>query len=170
MGLIVEDGTIIVDANSFCTLAEIRAYGADRGIVFGNDASLTIFAIMATDYLISRQDEFVGSVVSPDQDLPWPRQNVAKSDGSLFATNSIPKALKNAQSQLCIEQFNGVTILPTINPFETGGFVVHEKVDVLETEFSEKIQTTKQPRMPSVELWLKSLIRPTGFGLPVIHV
>jgi len=160
MALIVENGSIVEGANSYATLAQIRAYAADRGVTLSDDDTvLTPYAILATDYLESKSDLFVGKQVQTNQPLSWPRQGVIQTDNSYFPTNQIPPALVNAQCQLVIEQVqNGVTLLPTIDRFHTGGFVTHEKLGPMETTFSERVGTTVEPIMPAVDSLLKSLM------------
>lgn len=178
MPLIVEDGTAPANANSFATLAFIRSYASDRGIdlsVVGGttDAALTAIAIKATDYLESLAKRYVGQPNSPNQSLSWPRANVLNFDGSSFpntGAGSIPVPLQCAEAQLCIEQNNGVVLMPTTDFNNAGGFVLREKTDVLETTFSERIGTTKEPLMPIVERWLQTLVTPRPGGLVAVRV
>lgn len=173
MALIVEDGTAPANANSFATLAFIRAYAADRGVDLAaiTDLALTAFAIKATDWLGTK--DYVGTPNSVAQNLLWPRSGVINFDGSSFpntGVGSIPVTLQNAEAQLCIEQNNGVDLMPTVDNNTTGGFVVSRKVDVIETQFSERIGTLKQPLMPKVDRWLQGLLSSSGGSLNVVRV
>lgn len=168
MPLIVEDGTGVVDANSYNTLQELRDYATLRGVTLPTDAALTAFAVIATDYLESFGDRFVGTLTNVDQALSWPRSNVLKSDGSPFPTNSIPKALKFAQCQLCVEQNNGIVIMPSVD--NTGGFVIREKIDTIETMYSQKVVPSTQPYLPLVDSLLQSLLQNGGSLLRCVRV
>jgi hypothetical protein len=170
MPLVLEDGTGVVTANSYVAIADVRTFATDRGIDLSalSDAAVTAFILKATDYLETFAMLFVGNPNSVTQGLSFPRANIVNADGSSFPNTgaaSIPLALKNAQCQLCLEQNNGVTLLPTVDHNTDGGFIIREKVDVLETTYSEKIGTSRQPLMPSVERWLNNLLtkRPSGF-------
>ena len=64
MSLIVEDGTGLPDANSYCDLDEIRSYAADRGVALSSDDAIIIaFAIKATDYLESYAELWVNQLI-----------------------------------------------------------------------------------------------------------
>jgi hypothetical protein len=175
MALVIEDGSGVPTANSYNTLVEIRAFALDRGVDLSvlSDAALTAFALKSIDYLETFANLFVGSPATITQGLSWPRINVINSDGSSFPSSgaaSIPVALKNAESQLCIEQNNGVVLLPTVDHNADGGFVIRRKVDVLETAFSERIGTSKSPFMPAVNRWLDNLLVKRPSGLTAVRV
>lgn len=164
IAIIIEDGTQVVNANSYVDLATVRSYALNRGVALSvTDDVVAAQLILAKDYIESKNDEFVGSRVTTTQVLSWPRQNVLQFDGSFLPTNTIPQALKDAQCQLVIEQFNGIVLMPTTDP-ASGGFVTHEKVDVLETTYSERVGTTREPIMRAVDALLKTLLS-TGSGI-----
>lgn len=173
MAFVVEDGTAKPNANSFADLATIRAYAADRGIDLSapgtSDAALQALAVKATDYLASFAKQYVGQPTTITQALPWPRTGVINSDGTAFPDNDIPDALVNACCQLCIEENNGVNLQRT-SDYGASGFVVRSKVDVIETQFSERIGTSKAPLMPAVDRWLDTLLAPRASGLAVVRV
>lgn len=172
MSLIVEDGTGLPDANSYCDLDEIRSYAADRGVALSSDDAIIIaFAIKATDYLESYAELFVGKPANLTQSLSWPRKWVMQDQSNPLPDDVIPQKLKDAESQLCIEQNNGVNLFPTTDPATTGGFVVREKIDVIETQYSERISITGLPIMPAVDSLLQFLLwNRSPLGLKVVRV
>jgi hypothetical protein len=178
MPLIIEDGSGVANATCYgvddaaTTLDAARRFASDRGVVLSDDdAAITAYLLKAMDYIESREDEFVGERTDVDQSLSWPRKCVIKRDGSAFPDDEIPQSLLNALYQLCIEQFNGVALMPTTDNAGNGGFVIKEKVDVLETTYSEKIGTTRDPIMPAVEAWLKSIVsNASGFPLRTVRI
>lgn len=101
MALVIEDGTIVANANSYVTDAEYVAYAAARGKTIGLDAAAReIELILANDYLEGQ--EFKGWRVEPDnQELAWPRSNVL-ANGRFIDSGTIPKELKNAQIEAAI--------------------------------------------------------------------
>jgi hypothetical protein len=103
VALIIEDGSIVDNANSFVTVTEIINYAEIRGIIISADTvKLAQFAILAMDYLVSREQSMKGTRVSDLQELPYPRFNV-RYNGYYITGSEIPKELKNAQIELTIQ-------------------------------------------------------------------
>lgn len=175
--MIVEHGQSASDSNVYgvvdapTTLAAARAYALARGVVLSvDDAVVSAQLVKGTDYIESKAAQFVGMPTIVTQALSWPRSNVLLSDGSLLANNVLPQALLNALYQLCIEQFNGITLMPSTDNTQ-GGYVIREKVDVLETSFSERIGTTRSPLLPAVDTLLASLYYSgAAFGMQAIRL
>jgi hypothetical protein len=169
MALNVEDGTIVANANSYATLVFIKSYAADRGVVISDDdpAVTTSFAIKATDYIETFARQFVGTQKTVGQSLSWPRSNVTYSDGTPFPDNVIPITLQQAEAQLVIEQMQGIDLMPSVNT----PMVIREKIDVLETQYSEKIGVSLQPWMPRVEALLSKLFyNSSGLAMRSVRV
>lgn len=167
MTLIIEDGSIVVNANSYVTVAEARAYALARGVTLSAvDSELEADLVLSMDYLESKGSCYKGVKTDPEnQELQWPRYG-AKIDGLIFPSDSIPKYLKNAQMQLSIEKYNDVDLMPTANE----PFIIKEKVSVIETEYSEKINTSLTPYIQSVDALLEPICNTSGFGVKVIRV
>jgi hypothetical protein len=164
MPAVIETGAGVTGANCYgvtdiaATMAAARAYATLRGVVLSaDDPTLTAQLVKATDYIESLQAQFVGLPALTTQGLSWPRKNVVNSDGSSFPSNALPTALLNALYQLCIEQFNGVILMPTTDPSTSGGFVISEKIDVIETHYSERVGVTRAPIMPQVDGWIAKI-------------
>jgi hypothetical protein len=164
MALTIEAGSGIANANSYgevdatTTRANAIAFAADRGFTI-DPAIIDRYLIKGTDYIETFRDRFVGQVVDVLQSLSWPRKNVFYPDQSDFPENELPKALIDALYQCCIEQKNGIDLAPSYEGSQ--GFVIEEKVDVIETRYSPKIQPTGLPSLPLVDAYLKSLLRPS---------
>lgn len=148
--LIVEDGSIVTDANSFVTEDQIVTYAAMRGIAlpYTTDAhkdAVAVLGIKAVDYL--RVLSWRGELVDPNQTMPWPRKNL--SGNPTIAEDAIPPAVLEAQFQLVLLVNGGTDLLPT----SAGtGFVIKEKVGPIETLYSEKvgISTNGLPILPGI--------------------
>lgn len=172
--LVVEIGAGLPNANTYgevdqaTTLAKMRQFGAMRGAVISADDNIALpLLVRATDYLESKARLYVGKQASVTQALSWPRKCVKLEDGSILASDVLPQALINALYQLCIEQTLGVTLQPSIDPQRDGGFITREKIDVIETSYSERLRTLSEPNMPSVDAFLAPLLfntRAFGFG------
>lgn len=149
MALIIEDGTVISDANSYVTVAEVRAYALARGITLSTtDSDVEVYLIKAGDYLNSI-DNFRGDAVEFEQSMKWPRSNVYVGLYPV-ASDAIPTAIKKAQMQLVLHLADGIDL----NPITTGNFIKREKIGPLETEYSENINTDAAPTLPLVEALL----------------
>lgn len=99
MTLIVENGTIVANANSYVSDAEYVAFAAARGYTIGVDATAReIELTKAMDYLEGHRDRFKGIKVNRNQPLQWPRVSVF-IDGYQTDSNIIPSELKNAQME-----------------------------------------------------------------------
>lgn len=158
MTLIVEDGTLVVDANSYIDLATSREYSTARSIVpRADDGDLEADLIRAMDFIESHRDKFKGWLVSETQALQFPRLGL-RIDGFLFDFQSIPQSLKDLQSQLAVEIQNGVELFPTV----TEPFVTEETVGPIRTKFTGRYGTGNQPALPYVDLFLDVLLNSTS--------
>jgi hypothetical protein len=111
VALIIENGSIVDNANSFVTAAEMVAYAALRGVTITADTTTQEQQIiLAMDYLVSREQSMKGTRVSDLQELPYPRFNV-RYNGYYITGSEIPKELKNAQIELAIQLGNTELLL-----------------------------------------------------------
>jgi hypothetical protein len=164
MALIIEDGSLVVGANSFATVAEVRAYAAARAsdLTGKTDAELEAALIVAMDYLATFEPRLSGLRISPDQYLMYPRDGVY-INGFLFADDAIPRTLKDAQCQAALESTGGLDLMPTGD----GRAIKKEKVDVIETEYAEGASGAPQPRLIKVDSLMAPLLRSGGSILRV---
>ena len=101
--LIIEDGSIVTDANSFATDEEFKTYANLRCMdVPATQPERESLLILAIDYLFSKEPEMQGCRVSSLQELPYPRSGVYANCFSV-ANDSIPKSLKKAQMELALQ-------------------------------------------------------------------
>jgi hypothetical protein len=160
MALTVEDGTGVAGANSYVTVAEARAYAADRGLTLPvADADVEKLLVKAADYIETEpQGTYKGYRTYPSVDtMKWPRTDVQIDDYAL-GIGEIPIQLKQAQCQLAVE-------LQTVDPSMTlsGQLIKREKVDTLETEYAIDYRAgQKLPQLTKVDFLLKPLLRNTG--------
>ena len=132
MALVIEDGTIVEGANSFVTVAEIRAYATARGVSLPvADGEVEPFAVTAWDFIASLESRMLGVRTDPEQEGPYPRTGVVIYSAELLP-DAIPSTLKKAQMQLALDVSLGVPIF-TDDTAEPA--VKREKVGPIETEF-----------------------------------
>lgn len=135
MSLIIEDGTIIPNANSFATIAEYRAYL----LAIGNDTTATDDDTVE-QYLVAGM-RFVGQRYEPrlqgcrvdsTQSLCMPR-NLMVVRGFALESTVIPDDFKNAQIIAAYKVGNGDDLSPDV---PQGKSIIREKnkIGVLEIE------------------------------------
>lgn len=160
MPLIVETGTEVLNANSYVTLEEVRAFALARGFALSaTDSIVEIACIKAMDFLESFSNRFKGHKLTGTQGLQFPRGGVS-IDGFLLDENVIPLQLKRAQSQLVIEIHSGVDLTPTSD----GKFLVRQKVDVIENEWSPASGPV-QPNLTKFDMLIAPLLENSTGGL-----
>ncbi len=125
-------------ATFYGTLAEADQYNADKGNAEWADASTSdrLAALFrASSYLDATYgNRFVGTRVSYDQDLAWPRVGVVTIDGFNIPTDAIPKGIRNAAYELAgIELSTPGRLTPVVVGSE---IIKREKIDVIETEYA----------------------------------
>ena len=159
MALIIEDGSIVTDANSYVTIEEYAnwadaRFGAVRDSKPALDAKLCYegFILRATDYFETLS--FKGSKVQSDQPLQWPRSGVV-IDGFKVSSTSIPKEVKTSIFELAYaeEQQRG-----QLDPLERG--IKSEKIDVIEVTYADN--ASSRCINVAVSATLKKLL--DGFG------
>jgi len=165
MPIVIEDGSNVTGANSYVTIAEFKAYALDRGItVSSTDAQISAFLILSKDYLESFRSNYKGEKTYSDQALQWPRTYVY-IDGYEQPYDEIPELLKSAQSQLSLDQFNGIELQAT----ETGKFVIVQQVGPIRREFSEQLRTSGTPRLVAFKNLLDPLLNRNLMSATVIR-
>lgn len=167
----VEDGSNVADANSFVTLAEVRAYAAQRGATLPvADDDLAVMVIKSCDYLEAQANRYQGQIANEGQSLQWPRIEVFIGGSETeFASNAIPKQLKAAQCATVIAIADGFDIMPN---YTASNFVVREKVGPIETEYADPTKVGIAPTLTAVEALLQPLfgVVATGFALRTSRV
>lgn len=166
MALIIEDGTIVANAQSYVTAAQARAFALSRGITLSaDDAVVESQLIRAVDYLETYRDRYKGTLVSAGiQSLQWPRTGVIIDELYELPITTIPKELKQAQMALAMEVHGGIVLMPSSD----GRVVKREKLDVIEREFMTGNDMTKtglpMPKFTYVDALLAPLLKAPGIG------
>lgn len=97
MALIVEDGSVVSNANSYISIADFETYAAARDYtIVGTSETLLIKAM---DYLEAQS--YKGIKYTSTQALQWPRVDVV-IDSYLVDTDTIPTELINAQCEVAM--------------------------------------------------------------------
>lgn len=158
MALIIEDGSIVANANSYVTEAEYIAwadarFGSGRSTSPSCDEDAERLILRATDYFESQY--FIGEKKQFNQSLQWPRNDVWIDDYYISNT-SIPKEVKTAIYELTYAEEQGNSELSSVDRK-----VKKEKVASIEVEYADSSSSTAINR--SVPLVIRKLLA-YGFG------
>lgn len=172
--IIVEDGSIVANANAYIDVAEATAYAAQRGVTLPADAdAVAAMIIQATDFLESKACEYAGKKTDPEQSLQWPRTDayLFGDDETPYDPHTIPKNLKQAQAALVIAVSQGVVLLPNVGPQD---YVIEETVGPITTKYANPIQAGIGITFTGVDYLLSSLYGECGqcspFSIRTIRV
>lgn len=169
--LTIEDGSIVVDADSYVTIDDVTTYATRYGATWVTTDNLANeqAILRAMLYVESMEDMFKGERVSEAQELSWPRAYVPNFRGSGYlASNTIPKQLKNAIAEAAIIEMSAPGTLLVSAASATSQQTIKrlfQKVDVLEkeTEYFEGTKIEKDERFEKIQAWLEPfLISDTG--------
>lgn len=167
----IEDGSNVANANSFVTIAEVRAYAEARGVTLPvADDSLAVMLIKACDYLEAQANRYQGEIANDSQALQWPRIDVyINGSETAFPSNAIPKQLKSAQSALVVAINEGVDIMPN---YSASNFVTEETVGPITTKYADPTKVGIAPTLTAVDSLLAPLFgsTATGFALRTLRV
>jgi len=135
--LIVEDGTVVEDANAYITIAFADAYHELRGNsdwLNATEASKVAAIVQATDYTDTRWT-FVGSKADEDQALQWPRDDAYDRDG-IEQEDNVPTVVQQTVAEYALRALSAPLLPdPTIDE-DNGKFITYkrERVGPLEEE------------------------------------
>lgn len=131
MALIVEDGTVVDNAESYLSVADADIIIDERGGNSKWDALTTaqkeVQLRLSTEYLDSNFT-FVGEMVECTQPLSWPRNGLDR-----YASDEIPDDVKKALAVLSYQSIDNP--LYTVETADNGAIKSEmSKLDVLETK------------------------------------
>ena len=139
MTIIIEDGTVVANANCYCDLDYIKFYCVSRGLSLpANDKAVEDAAMLAMNYIESKSEYFDGHLSDKTQPLCYPRKN-AIFNGYILDTNEIPEVLKKAVAHATYLVTDDVDF----QPIRDGNFVSEAKVASLSAKFSQSTVKNK---------------------------
>lgn len=165
MALIVEDGSIVDNADTYVDVDGLKAYAAKRGLTIpADDAAIEILLVKAMDYLETYETRWKGCRVSADQPLAWPRRGV-RIEGYSYPADAIPKQLKAGQCVLAVAAAS-LDLLPSVDP--SAANVKRDKVGPLETEFfGPNDGIYSQPVITAADTAMAALLTGGAFTLTI---
>lgn len=119
MALIVEDGTGLVNADSYQTLVAARASAALLGLILPLDDDEADIALRnGFQYVNSFEGSFSGERFTATQSGSWPRDNAYRCYGRnqiAIADDDLPTDIVTAQMMAAVEYGKGTSISPVDN-------------------------------------------------------
>lgn len=136
MALIVENGSMVTGAESYASVAYSNSYHSLIGNESWSDLDNSTkeqCLRKATQYMQSKYfSKWQGIKRDDDQALDWPRENVIIfGTSSLVANSIIPNEIKNACCLLALRASTSELVS------DKERAIKREKIDVIETEYSE---------------------------------
>ena len=152
MAFVVEDGTGKSDANSYSTVADFRAYCADRAIDVTADTDEAIQGnlVDGTDY-VDLSYTFIGEATTDTQNLQFPRTKDEEDYG-------VPAKVIAATIEMALNARSGIDLFSDTDKNVTSK---REKVGVIETELDysdSKSTSSNTSRFSKVGKYLKDWI------------
>lgn len=172
MAFTPEDGTGVVGANSYTTVAYADAYFADRGNVAwsGEDDVKQQWLIQATDYVEGRfKRRFIGYQLTQTQGLHFPAKHAWPYD-----ENVVPDPLQKAICEYAVRVQNGqLAPDPTIDSSGYSVVQTMRKIGPIQRNYQVVGATTGQPSAfrpyPAADMLIGPLIKPGYSGNSVIR-
>lgn len=166
IAVIVEDGSIVANANSYGSVADADAYHTDRGNA--DWAALSpdekaIRMIRATDYIDQRfGGRFIGLIINDEQMLAWPRLDTGTAAFDYnFETELgvIPRKLKYACFEYALRAETALAPDPVVTDTGVTTVTIKDKVGPIETEYVPVSSEVKIVRpYPGADMYLRGLV------------
>ena len=156
MALIIEDGTIVLGANSLASDADLVAYAALRNITLpATEALRDVLMLAGMSYITSKESQLKGCRVSPDQTLPYPRHGMC--------VNGFPVSSSTIHPNAKISQIELAILANTSGLFVDGQNqnVQREKLGKLEVEYFSG-GSWESIRTDSADVYLMPLMKNNG--------
>lgn len=166
MALIVEDGTIVANSESYISVADADAYfvkyGPSTEWVALTSTQKEVALRLSTQFIDQAYD-FHSELLNTTQSLSWPRELFQDTDYRLIGgLGSIPTNLKQATALLALQFSQNSPITATATYDETNTNIKREKIGPNETEYYAGAQISITTSNPIVSRLIANLGRPKG--------
>lgn len=181
--LIVEDGTVVTDANTYISLVDADTYHDDRANEeweFLDDDEKGSALIKATDYIDNTYRlRWKGFRRNVNQELTFPRADVVDEDGRCLSEDTIPERLRRATAEIALAiaptESNDLAFLDPYAVDRDNAPIkrISEAVDVIKTEieFMDGSQLSggsfaqlSKVRFANGKAWLAGLVQSSAIG------
>jgi len=109
MALVVEDGSIVANADSYVTRSDFIAWSLRRGYTVADDDLADNKLVVAFDFINGIESSLAGLLSVREQTGAYPRTDLVLQTYSWLSTE-IPTQAKDYQMSLALDQVNGIDI------------------------------------------------------------
>lgn len=171
MALIIEDGSVVVGADSFVSVGNADIYLANFGFTEWAPLDTAVKESLlrqAAQYIKQKyQSRWKGSIADASQTLSWPRVNVwmdNMAEDYELTTGTVPQDVVSAQCELALLAMTG-----PLFPVDTGEQeVIKQKVDTLEIQYSEG-SGSSVPKYTSVDYLLQPYFSTSSSSIGMVE-
>jgi len=151
MALIVEDGSVVENANTYVDVAYVAAYCTLMNYTTWTSAPSSALETQKKESAIIRSMQFFenisynGDKTAYSNPLEFPREYLYLDSGDKFPSDEIPTELKKAVAEGAYIEYSTPSVL-----FEEGGSskkVKRKKIDVIETEYFSSTGSVPYPKL-----------------------
>jgi hypothetical protein len=138
---VVEDGTVVADATSYCTLAFADDYlSVKPAATIADWEALTddekeAFLMWATR-LMDQRVRWRGTLADPDSALQWPRNGVYDRNGNLIPNDEVPLQVQQATVEIAFHLLNE-NVDPSAPGSAAAGGIKSQKLGPLEIVYQD---------------------------------
>jgi hypothetical protein len=158
MALIIENGTAVLNSDSYVTRAKYIAYALALGIVIADDSAADIELIESAQFIESHDSNLKGYRLNRDQSMAWPR-GLVETDGWLWNSDEIPRNLELAQMAIALDVHAGVDLY---NP-QPEKIIKSELIEgAVDVEYFGQDSAVKLSRSSRARALLNSLLKRTS--------
>jgi hypothetical protein len=162
--LIVENGSLVENANTFVTQEEAIAYAAQRGVALEEGDELAAWLVRAGDWINAQDSRLKGMQVSLSQAMVYPRAGIFVNYEEL-PDNEIPRAVKTAQILVAMAIREGMPVLENVE----GPILKSEQIGPLAFVYENSSMELGQARLTAAEAALRPLVSNSG-GFQTVRV
>ncbi len=164
--LIVEDGSIVLGANTYVTIAEYTAYAEGFGVTVEDTNAFKVQLIKAAQYIASKESQLMGDMVERYQPLSYPRNNLTDLDNFSWQNNEIPTLVKNCQMSLALDIQAGEDLY-NLSQSSSVGIKSEEVKGAVKVEYAiaDSQRIARHSRSQSL---LAALMVRGGLGIPLV--
>lgn len=159
--LVIEDGSVVANANTYASAADLVSFANFRGLSIPSDqTSQEQLLLKAMDYI--EPLDWLGRrfKASRDQPLEWPRYDVIIEGWPVYM-NEIPRQLIYLQCCVAIE-YQSNELLPTFLPNQHGSVASEEVEGVVRIAYENNGRVLKTAAIEKADRWIQVLTRKRG--------
>lgn len=167
MAIIVEDGSLVANANSYVTRAEFIAYAQGFGVAIPDTEASDAQLLKAAQFIDSHESRLKGTRSTRDQAMAYPRSDLM-IEGYYWAQDEIPRQVLLCQLNVAMDINSGID---PYNPAPPDNRALRrEKVDgAVDVEYFGNDKAVKMSRTSSATALLSSLLRNNGLSVALVR-